>query len=100
MNEISTISELPSNIQKHQILALDDIIISLTGNVGRSCYITKENCLLNQRVGKVECSNVYKQFVYAILQTDDFINAMINIAQGGAQANLSNEDKMFFSLKI
>lgn len=92
LNEVSTINELPSNIQKHQILALDDIIISLTGNVGRSCYITKENCLLNQRVGRIECSNEYKQFVYAILQADDFINAMINIAQGGAQANLSNED--------
>lgn len=91
-SEISTINELPRNIQKHQILNINDIIISLTGNVGRSCYITKGNCLLNQRVGKIESSNEYKQFVYAILQSDNFINAMINIAQGGAQANLSNED--------
>lgn len=91
-SEISTIDKLPLNLQKHQILQIDDIIISLTGNVGRSCYITKENCLLNQRVGKVECLDENKLFIYAILQTDGFISSMVNIAQGGAQANLSNED--------
>lgn len=92
LSEYSVIDSLPYNIQSHQILNIGDIIMSLTGNVGRTCVITSEDCLLNQRVGKVKVKNINPTFIYEILKTRRFISKMQNIAQGCAQANLSNED--------
>lgn len=92
LSEYSVIDSLPYNIQSHQILKIGDIIMSLTGNVGRTCVITSEDCLLNQRVGKVKVKNINPTFIYEILKTRRFISKMQNIAQGCAQANLSNED--------
>ena len=92
LNDINYIDELPKNLQKHHFLQKGDLIISLTGNVGRSCYVTEDNCLLNQRVGKIEISGINSYFIYSILQTRKFLFMMQTIAQGCAQANLSNED--------
>lgn len=92
LSEYSVINRLPNNIQPHQILNIGDIIISLTGNVGRTCVIHTENCLLNQRVGKIVVKNINPIFIYEILKTRRFVSKMQNIAQGCAQANLSNED--------
>ncbi len=92
LSEYSVINRLPNNIQPHQILNIGDIIISLTGNVGRTCVIHTENCLLNQRVGKIVVKNINPTFIYEILKTRRFVSKMQNIAQGCAQANLSNED--------
>ena len=92
LSEYSVIDCLPNNIQSHQILNIGDIIISLTGNVGRACIITSENCLLNQRVGKINVKNINPTFIYEILKTKRFISKMQNISQGCAQANLSNDD--------
>lgn len=92
LSEVDYIDSLPRNIQNHQVLNIGDIIISLTGNVGRTCYVNSENCLLNQRVAKVETKNTITQFIFAIFQTEKFLYYMQNIAQGCAQANLSNKD--------
>lgn len=92
LSEYSVIDRLPNNIQPHQILNIGDIIISLTGNVGRTCVIHTENCLLNQRVGKIVVKNINPTFIYEILKTRRFVSKMQNISQGCAQANLSNED--------
>ena len=92
LTECCTIDELPNNLQTHQLLSMGDIIISLTGNVGRACIVNAENCLLNQRVGKIVVKTISPVFVYEILQTNRFISKMKNIAQGCAQANLSNAD--------
>ena len=92
LSDCSTIDELPYNIQSHHFLNTGDIIISLTGNVGRACVVEAENCLLNQRVGKLEINGINPLFIYEILQTNRFISKMQNIAQGCAQANLSNTD--------
>lgn len=86
------ISELPLNINDEQILKCGDILISMTGNVGRVCIVTYSNCLLNQRVGKIVVKNIDKDFLYMILLDRRFLNRMIAEAQGGAQANLSTED--------
>lgn len=92
LTECCTIDELPNNLQTHQLLSMGDIIISLTGNVGRACIVNAENCLLNQRVGKIVVKTISPVFVYEILQTNRFVSKMQNIAQGCAQANLSNTD--------
>ena len=86
------INELPKNLQTYQRLQIGDLIFSMTGNVGRSCWVSRDNCLLNQRVGKIQTKKINKQFLYHFLQNPKFIYDMIVCAQGGAQANLSVKD--------
>ena len=86
------IAALPSDIQQHQILCLGDILISMTGNVGRICRVTAEGLLLNQRVGKLIPEAISDAFFYQLLQRDEFRNTMQLKAAGGAQGNLSGGD--------
>lgn len=89
----STIDELPENIRDFQILSKGDILISMTGNVGRVCKVDEDDCLLNQRVGKIVVKkNFSSDFVYYALQTYDFIEKMMIFAQGAAQDNMSVKD--------
>jgi type I restriction enzyme, S subunit len=83
---------LPPDIQKHQVLDLEDILISMTGNVGRVCVATAKNLLLNQRVGKLVPETIEAAFFYQLLQRDEFRSAMQLKAAGGAQGNLSAGD--------
>ena len=53
-NECNSIIEIPYDIQKHQKLEANDILISLTGNVGRVSLCTEGFFLLNQRVGLLQ----------------------------------------------
>ena len=86
------IAELPSDIQQHQVLSLGDILISMTGNVGRVCRVTAKSLLLNQRVGKLSPHEINAVFFYQLLQRDEFRNTMQLKAAGGAQGNLSGGD--------
>lgn len=87
-----TIKELPINITEDQKLSKGDILVSMTGNVGRVCLVDNDNCLLNQRVGKIKPRNINKDLLYLLLLDRRFLNKMIDSAQGGAQANLSTGD--------
>lgn len=87
-----TIKELPTNITEDQKLSKGDILVSMTGNVGRVCLVDNDNCLLNQRVGKIKPRNINKDLLYLLLLDRRFLNKMIDSAQGGAQANLSTGD--------
>ncbi|MDD2445330.1 MAG: restriction endonuclease subunit S [Clostridia bacterium] len=92
-DKISTINEVPLDLQKHQLLKIDDILISMTGNVGRVCMVNQKNCLLNQRVGKIEVKEDFdKSYFYQILQSYNFAQKMKSIAQGAAQDNISVKD--------
>ena len=54
------IENVPSNMKNHCFLKEKDILLSLTGNVGRVCFVDQPNLLLNQRVAKiVPISEVY-----------------------------------------
>jgi len=86
------IAALPSDIQQHQVLCLGDILISMTGNVGRVCRATAEGLLLNQRVGKLIPDAINNAFFYQLTQRDEFRNTMQLKAAGGAQGNLSGGD--------
>ncbi len=98
--DAKTISELPSDIQLHQQLQVGDILISMTGNVGRICRVDIEDCLLNQRVGKFEIHGADIEFFYHILNKDSFRDAMQSRAAGGAQGNLSSSAIEEFTLSI
>ena len=84
---------LPSDIQQYQILKIGDLLISMTGNVGRVCFVTESHTVLNQRVGKLVVSDKhYAKFVFNALNTPWFLKAMITAAKGGAQPNLGIKD--------
>jgi type I restriction enzyme, S subunit len=82
----------PKDIQPHQELKIGDILISMTGNVGRVCRVSEDNCLLNQRVGKLVPMAIDGDFLFAVLCSPSFTESMIGTAKGGAQPNLSAMD--------
>ena len=88
----NTVSAPPIDIQSHQRLAIGDILISMTGNVGRVCRVTESDCLLNQRVGTLVPTAVQRDFLFVLLRQPAFISSMIGAAKGGAQPNLSASD--------
>ena len=91
-NACSKIANVPPDLRPFQKLEIGDIVLSMTGNVGRSCYVSISNCLLNQRVAKIKGIHLNPQFLYYSLQNPRFIYTMVAFAQGGAQANLSVKD--------
>jgi len=86
----SFINEFPKGMPNHCILKDGDILLSLTGNVGRVCLNFGNNNLLNQRVSKLETK--YISFAYCLFRNKDFFNRMVLLANGVAQQNLSPID--------
>ena len=87
------IINLPNDIQDHQVLKEGDILISLTGNVGRVSLCKDGDYLLNQRVGLLQLAkNVNQEFLYQILSSQRFENSMIACGQGAAQMNIGKGD--------
>ena len=85
-----TIENLPQGIKPYQILEIGDILISLTGNVGRICIVDTNNCLLNQRVAKIVPKNSeWKPFAYFYFKRAEITQLLTNLAKGSAQLNLS-----------
>lgn len=84
---VSLIDELPAKMSEHCILNSGDILLSLTGNVGRVCMVVGENYLLNQRVAKLKSD--YPSFTYCLFRSKDMFDEMNNLANGAAQQNLS-----------
>ena len=87
------IINLPNDIQDHQVLKEGDILISLTGNVGRVSLCKDGDYLLKQRVGLLQLTrNVNQEFLYQILSSQRFENSMIACSQGAAQMNIGKGD--------
>ena len=83
----------PSDIQYHQELKANDILISLTGNVGRVSLCKEGKYLLNQRVGLLQLdSAVNREFIYQVLSSRNFEKSMISCSQGAAQMNIGKGD--------
>lgn len=83
----------PFDIQSHQELKANDILISLTGNVGRVSLCKEGKYLLNQRVGLLQLySDVNREFVYQVLSSRNFEQSMISCSQGAAQMNIGKGD--------
>ena len=93
LEKYNTINTLPMDIQEHQQLKIGDILISLTGNVGRVSYCSTNDTLLNQRVGLLEIKNkVYTEYLYQVLSSLDFEKTMQSCGQGAAQMNIGKSD--------
>ena len=91
--DCNCIINLPNDIQDHQILKEGDILISLTGNVGRVSLCKDGDYLLNQRVGLLQLAkNVNQEFLYQIVSSREFENSMIACSQGAAQMNIGKGD--------
>jgi len=99
LSSTKRIEALPPDIQSHQILHPGDILISMTGNVGRVCVVDREGLLLNQRVGNLVPQGIDRCFFYQLLQRDDFRSTMQLKAAGGAQGNLSSGDISEYSFR-
>ena len=82
------ISEPPIDLKEHHRLNIGDILISMTGNVGRICKVTIGNGLLNQRVGKLLPISIHPDFLFFYLLNGNFKKTMILNAVGGAQGNI------------
>ena len=84
------IGDLPSNLPNHCHLKNGDILLSLTGNVGRVCLVYGNNYLLNQRVAKLVPKNPdHYPFVYTMFRQKELQLRLEAIATGVAQQNLS-----------
>ena len=86
-DNVSFIKSIPEKMPAHCLLQSGDILLSLTGNVGRVCLVVGKNYLLNQRVAKL--SSHYPAFTYCLFRNYDMFIAINNLANGAAQQNVS-----------
>ncbi|EOA07068.1 Type I restriction modification system specificity (S) subunit, HsdS [Mycoplasma yeatsii 13926] len=90
LEKFNVIKQIPNNIQDFCILKPQDILITLTGNVGRTAIVFENNCVLNQRVGKIKPhKEVYKPFLYCLFKSYPMRKKLEELSNGSAQANLS-----------
>lgn len=85
------LNELPKNIPNHCILDVGDILMSLTGYVGRIAIVDQSDCLLNQRVCKIKpLKQEYLSGIIALMRCTKVQQSMNKMSDGGtAQQNLS-----------
>lgn len=86
--------ETDQNAAANYALREDDLLVSLTGNVGRVGLMTKEMlpAALNQRVACLRPKSSNKlntRYLFALLNLDEFEKAAIEASSGSAQKNLS-----------
>lgn len=90
------------NVKKYE-LKQNDLLISLTGNVGRTALLEEKflPATLNQRVSCIrlkEPDKVLKTYLFHLLNSDYFEQQCMKAAEGVAQKNLS--PKWLFEYKI
>ncbi len=86
-DNVNRIVDIPSKMPEHCELFDGDILLSLTGNIGRVCLVIGENYVLNQRVAKLKSE--YPAYAYCLFRSKDMFDEMNNLANGAAQQNLS-----------
>lgn len=101
LSSYNRINQLPANLPLHCLLEKGDLLVTMTGNVGRVCIVTESNCVLNQRVGKlVVKEEICTEFLFHVLNSSAFEEEMIENGQGGAQPNISKVDIESFAFLI
>lgn len=70
------------------LLNKGDIILTMTGNIGRTGIVDEDNCFLNQRVLKVSS----KSKLYLLCYLTKYKKDIIQLGKGTAQLNLSLDD--------
>ena len=84
---VKYISKIPDKMPKHCYLDEGDLLLSLTGNVGRVCIVEGNDFLLNQRVAKI--SSETPAYTYCLFRSNELFIKINNIANGAAQQNVS-----------
>ena len=86
----SRLDSVPEKVKEYCVLDTGDILLSLTGNVGRACIVFGENYLLNQRVAKVVGNtDIPRSFTCWTFSNETTQKELENLAYGVAQLNLS-----------
>lgn len=89
-SKVNFFNNVDDKILNNYLLKIGDIVISLTGNVGRTALIKEENLLLNQRVARVVPKNkIYHSFIYCLFRQQRTKEYLEGISKGTAQLNLS-----------
>lgn len=81
-------------INNTYLLDIGDILLTMTGNIGRYGIVDEYNCYLNQRVLKLECKS--KLYLYCFLIKHK--EKIISLGKGTAQLNLSLKD--LYKIKV
>jgi type I restriction enzyme S subunit len=90
LSKSTSIEVLPDKLKEEQKLNIGDILLSLTGNVGRVCMVNTDLCLLNQRVEKLQpIQNEFRGFMYFLMRSTTMFNTLQSLSRGSAQQNLS-----------
>jgi type I restriction enzyme S subunit len=80
----------PPNMPSYCHVKTGDILLSLTGNVGRTCLVYGDRYLLNQRVAKlVPKPGIGKPYVYLTFRQIELQQKLVLLSTGVAQQNLS-----------
>lgn len=86
--------EQSNDLNKYE-LKIGDILISLTGNVGRVGMVEEQilPAYLNQRVGclRIKSDKVFDRYLFHLLNNDSFEDNCIRNSNGIAQLNMSTE---------
>ncbi len=83
---------------KDWVVSRGDILISLTGTLGKRDYgyaiiIEKDDMFfLNQRVAKITHHSIDKKYLLFILHSELFLAPLFSLPSGTKQANLSNDN--------
>jgi len=82
-----------------------DIVVSLTGNVGRIARIRDVHlpAVLNQRVASVAPKSeevLSPEYLYYLLRTPEFLDFAIGSGKGAAQQNISTSDMEKYKVSI
>ncbi|HKB89447.1 MAG TPA: restriction endonuclease subunit S [Opitutaceae bacterium] len=86
----SRMSELPKNLPPYCLLKDGDILLSLTGNVGRVCLVYDAPFLLNQRVSKLAPVEAFDwAMTYCMFREPEMRVKLEQLSNGVAQQNLS-----------
>ncbi|KAB3536275.1 hypothetical protein F8154_04140 [Alkaliphilus pronyensis] len=88
------------------LLRKGDIILSMTGTVGKRDYgfavkiDTEDEFLLNQRVCKFVTNNITPEFLLIILHSEDYLKRLYDSAGGTKQANLNESNILDIPIKM
>lgn len=89
----SNVSGLPNDISDDDVLSVGDILMSLTGNVGRVGILCGENYLLNQRASIIKPNhNELKWFLYRLFRDKAIFKQVQRVSTGTSQKNVSPTD--------
>ena len=84
------LDELPAKLPSYCILKDGDILLSLTGNVGRVCLVYDGPFLLNQRVSTLApMESIDWAITYCMFRESDMRIKLEQLSNGVAQQNLS-----------